>query len=71
MIIYGKNTQKFLSLSNKSDNEIWWRSKNENNKICYPFLIRITIQLQNKDKTKCAYCPWYKKKQLKNKKKII
>ena len=52
--------KKFLSLSNKSDNEIWWRSKNENNKICYPFLIRITIQLQNKDKTKCAYCPWYK-----------
>ena len=52
--------KKFLSLSNKSDNEIWWRSKNENNKICYPFLIRITIQLENKDKTKCAYCPWYK-----------
>ena len=52
--------KKFLSLSNKSDNEIWWRSKNDNNKICYPFLIRITIQLQNKDKTKCAYCPWYK-----------
>ena len=52
--------RKFLSISNKSDDEIWWRSKNENTKICYPFLIRITIQLKNKEKTKCAFCPWYK-----------
>ena len=57
--IWEKN-KKFLASTNKSDNEIWWRTKNEKVKSCYPFIIRVTKQIENSRFTKCALCPWYK-----------
>ena len=57
--IYEKN-KKFLASINKSDNEIWWRTKNEKVKCCYPFIIRVTKQIENSRLRKCAFCPWYK-----------
>ena len=32
----------------------------KNIKYCYPFIIRVTKQIENSRFTKCALCPWYK-----------
>ncbi len=55
-----EKNRKFFASPNKSDDEIWWRSKKKNNKYCYPFIIRVTKQIENSRFTKCALCPWYK-----------
>ena len=61
MLLYDIIWEKYkiyLNKSNKSDDELWWRTKNKNYKVCYPFNISICELVDGA--LKCAKCPWYK-----------
>ena len=49
--------KKFFNLKKEEEKEVWWKKKI---KPCYPFVIRITFQLNKTAYTKCSKCPWYK-----------
>ena len=61
MLLYDLIWEKYkiyLNKSNKTDDELWWRTKKNNYKVCYPFNISICELVDGN--LKCAKCPWYK-----------